>query len=71
MAAFISVDKAKVSKLKRLRFLPRFGFTVDVAGYKITYKQAPILETIYNVAFNKKAPYRGLVSVSIQQCKEI
>jgi hypothetical protein len=49
MAMSLSIEKAKVSKLKRLKMLPRIGFTIDVAGYQLSYRNVPITETIINL----------------------
>jgi hypothetical protein len=64
----INSKKSPKSKIKRLSFLPRFGFTIDFLGYQFNYKQAPIIETLINI---KKSKGRGIIAVSKDQFNEI
>lgn len=70
MANSISFGKSKPSKLKRLPFLPRFGFTIDVAGMEFNYRYAPIAETLMNMDL-KSFSLKALVETSMKQLKEI
>jgi hypothetical protein len=70
MAMSLSIEKAKVSKLKRLKMLPRIGFTIDVAGYQLSYRNVPITETIINL-FDTGFSMKNLMKVSALQCREV
>jgi hypothetical protein len=48
MAISFTVSKAERTKLRRMPFLPRLGFTVEVAGRQFTIKNAPMVETFLN-----------------------
>lgn len=63
-------NKPKKSKVKRLNFLPRIGLTIDFAGTQITYRQAPILETVVNL-FDRGFSMKNLMDVSFEQLQEI
>ena len=70
MSNMICVEKSKPSAVKRLKFLPRFGFVVDVAGREITYRQAPVLETLLNLS-KKGLSMKNFMEVAFQQLSEI
>jgi len=70
MANSLSFNKSPKSKLKRLSMLPRFGFTVDFAGYEFSYRQAPILEALMNLR-GKSISLQTLLDISLKQLEEI
>lgn len=70
MSSMLCVEKAKSSALKRLKFLPRFGIVVDFAGREITYRQAPVLETLVNAGL-KGFSMKNFMEVAFQQLDEI
>lgn len=70
MATSISIEKSKPSKLRRLPFLPRLGFTVDFAGVELSYRQAPILEALFNMK-DRGISVEKLLEVSTEQLREI
>lgn len=73
MAIVISVEKSKPkvkAKVERLNFLPRFGLTVDWGGQKFIYRQAPILEALYNLR-KEKFSFEKLMEISRLQVEEI
>lgn len=70
MSNILCVEKSKPSSLKRLRFLPRIGLVLDIGGREITYRQAPILEALYNLR-GKGFSLKNLLEVSFLQLKEI
>ncbi|MCH2535143.1 MAG: hypothetical protein MK008_11935 [Bdellovibrionales bacterium] len=45
----LSVSDSKKSKIRRLSFLPRVDFTIDVFDKKIRYTQVPLSELMYNL----------------------
>lgn len=49
MITGISLSDAKKSKVRRLSFLPRIDFSIDVFGKKLRYTQAPLSELMYNL----------------------
>ena len=67
MSMSITVKKAKASKLKRVSLLPRIGIYIDFAGKEISFRQAPILETLLNMKLKR----RSLFDIVNQQLKEI
>jgi hypothetical protein len=70
MAMIVSLEKAKESKLKRLKWLPRIGLMIDVAGYRLSYRNVPIAETVLNL-FETGFSMKNLMKVSTQQCREV
>lgn len=48
MATGFTMHKAERTKLRRFPFLPRVGFTLEIAGRQFTFKQAPLMETFFN-----------------------
>lgn len=70
MSNSLSVEKSKPSRVKRLRFLPRVALFVDFGGRELSYRQAPLLETLYNMR-GRKFSLKGLLEVAHQQLSEI
>lgn len=70
MANSISIEKAKPSKVRRLKFLPRLGVTIELGGRQITFRHAPIFETLLNV-FDRGLSFKNLIEVSREQLREI
>jgi hypothetical protein len=70
MGSFLRVEKSKPTSVKRLSFLPRFGVVIDICGKQFTYRQAPILETLFNL-IGKGFTLKGLKEVAFQQLAEI
>ena len=70
MANMLCLQKTEPSKLRRLPLLPRIGITIELAGRQLTYKQAPLLETLLNLkdrGFNLK----NLAKVAQEELDEI
>jgi hypothetical protein len=70
MALFFDVQKSKKSKVRRLGFLPRIGITLDFGGKSLRYKQAPILETVFNAIIQGPSK-KTLTQIVKNQFKEI
>ncbi len=70
MSNMICVEKSKPSSLKRLKFLPRVGLVIDFAGQEITYRQAPLLETLVNLR-KRGFSMKNLMEVALTQFSEI
>ena len=70
MATMLSVQKSERSKLRKLPFLPRFGFTIEVAGRQLTYRQVPLLETLLN-ARERGLTLKNLLSVAAEALDEV
>ena len=70
MSSSLCIEKAKPSQIKRLSILPRFGFTVDFAGRQLVYRQAPILETVFNV-WDRGFSMKNFMDVALTQLREI
>jgi hypothetical protein len=70
MSNSLCVEKSKPSRVKRLPFLPRVGIFVDFGGREFSYRQAPLLETLYNLR-GKRFNLKNLLGVAFQQLREI
>lgn len=44
-----SAEKTKPSRTRKLPFLPRIGFVIDVAGRRFSIRQVPLLESLTNL----------------------
>lgn len=49
MVNVFKVERTKKTKTRKLPLLPRLGVVVDFGGRRISYRQAPILETMINL----------------------
>ena len=49
MPTGISIKDSKPSKVRRLRFLPRISFSMDIMNKRIEFTQAPVTELLYNL----------------------
>lgn len=49
MINIFKMEKLRPTTTRKLPLLPRFGFVVDVAGRRISFRQAPLLETMVNL----------------------
>lgn len=70
MALRLSVQKTKQTSTRKLKFLPRVGLTLDLAGRQFTFKQAPFLESVVNMK-KKKFNLENLRAISNQILDEI
>lgn len=70
MSISISIEKARKSRLKRLSFLPRFGFYLDFGGRQVAYRQTPVLETLFNLR-KRRLSARDFFDVALQQLVEV
>jgi hypothetical protein len=70
MITKLCVQTSKPSKLRRLAFLPRIGLIVDVGGRQFTYRQAPLAETLLNLA-HRGFSMKNLMEIGFQQFREI
>lgn len=70
MAISLCVKKSRESKIRRLSFLPRIGVSIDFAGKKYAYKQAPLLEAVVNL-FDRGFSMKNLMEVAKDQLGEI
>lgn|GEM_PF-5183632 len=50
--------------------MPRFGFTLDFAGYELNYRQASIFEALVNLK-ERGFSLKNLLDVSMEQLCEI
>lgn len=70
MLTSISFGDEVKSKVTRLSFLPRFGFTCDFLGYHFEYRQAPMTELLYNM-YKKGMDKDSFIEVVKTQLTEI
>lgn len=70
MASEIQINKSKKSKTRKLPFLPRIGLYIDVAGYEVFIKNAPLGETLWNL-YERGFSTTNLTKVAREQLKEI
>lgn len=71
MAIFFRSEKTKPSKTRKLPFLPRVGFFLEVGNRRITFKQAPILEAVAELVESQKMDLLSFLKFSKQQLDEI
>ena len=71
MGTLFSIEKKPDSKLRKIPFLPRIGIYIDVAGYEIVFKKAPILEALFNLLEGGGLKMRNIKNISKQQLSEI
>ena len=43
------IERSRKTRSRKFPLLPRIGLVVDVAGRRLSYRQAPILETVINL----------------------
>ncbi|NRA64609.1 MAG: hypothetical protein HRU19_09010 [Pseudobacteriovorax sp.] len=43
------VERSKKTKTRKFPLLPRIGIVVDIGGRRLSYRQAPVLETLVNL----------------------
>ena len=70
MPTSISFGDEVKSKITRLSFLPRFGFTCDFMGYHFEYRQAPVTELVYNM-YKRGMDKDAFIDVVMTQITEI
>ncbi|SME93935.1 hypothetical protein [Pseudobacteriovorax antillogorgiicola] len=49
MVNIFKIERASRTRTRKLPFLPRLGVVIDVGGRRISYRQAPLLETFLNL----------------------
>jgi hypothetical protein len=70
MANQLCVEKSKRTKTRKLPFLPRFGFVIEVGGRQISYRQVPMTETLLNLR-ERGFSMKNFVRVALEQLGEI
>lgn len=70
MSILLRLQRRKPSTSRKLPILPRFGFYLDIAGYEMTYKQVPILESVINL-IERGWPPSQLYKIYKEQLAEI
>jgi hypothetical protein len=66
----LCVEKSKRTKTRKLPFLPRFGFIVEIGGRQIAYRQVPLTETLLNLR-ERGFSMKNLVKVAMEQINEV
>ncbi len=49
MVNILRIERSKRTRSRKLPYLPRIGIVIDFGGRRISYRQAPIIETILNL----------------------
>lgn len=49
MINVFKVEQSPKTRTRKLPLLPRLGLVVDIGGKRISYRQAPMLETVLNL----------------------
>lgn len=70
MIHLFRIEPAPKSETRKAPLLPRFGFVVDVAGKRISFRQAPITETIINL-LERGPTLSNLKKIASEQIYEI
>ena len=66
----LKIEKARKSRSRKIPFLPRFGFVVEFAGKKISYRQAPLFETMVNL-LDRGPSFSNFQKIVLEQLYEI
>ena len=66
----ICFEKSPRTRSRKAPFLPRFGFFVDVAGRRVTYRQIPMIETLLNLR-ERGFSAKNLRQIALEQFNEI
>jgi hypothetical protein len=65
-----SVEKSKTTRTRKFPILPRVGIVIDVAGRRISYRYAPLLETLRNL-IERGLSRSNLEKIQNEQIREI
>ena len=49
MVNIFKIERTSRTRTRKLPFLPRLGLVIDIGGRRISYRQAPVLETLFNL----------------------
>lgn len=70
MIYLFRVEKSQKSNTRKVPFLPRFGVVVDIAGRRLSFRQAPFTETIVNL-IERGPTLSNLQNIVSEQLNEI
>lgn len=70
MASMLRVLKAESAKLRRVKFLPRIGLTVEIAGRQLVFKHTPTLETLLNFR-DRGYNFKAMSKLAAEELEEI
>ncbi len=70
MASMLRILKAESTKLRRVKFLPRIGLTVEMGGRVLVFKHTPALETFLNLK-QRGLTLKNLGKLAIDELEEI
>lgn len=70
MASMLRLLKAETTKLRRVKFLPRVGLTVELGGRVLVFKHTPALETLLNLKA-RGFSLKNLSKLAIEELEEI
>ena len=70
MIHLFKVEKSKKSQTRKFKYLPRFGFVVDVGGKSISFRQVPLLETVINLV-ERGPSLTNLQNIVNEQLQEV
>jgi len=70
MVNLFRVERTSKTRSRKLPFLPRIGLVVDIGGRRISYRHAPIFETILNL-FERGATRSNFNKIVMEQLYEI
>ncbi len=70
MINLLRIERVKRTRSRKIPFLPRIGLVVEVAGRRVSYRQAPIFETILNL-LERGATKSNFDKIVMEQLYEI
>jgi hypothetical protein len=70
MIHLFKVEAAPKSTTRKAPLLPRFGFVVDIAGKRVSFRQVPITETILNL-LERGPSLKNLKKIAQEQIYEV
>lgn len=70
MASMLRLLRAESSKLRRVKFLPRVGVTVELGDRVLVFKHTPALETFMNLK-DRGLSLKNLMKLATDELEEI
>lgn len=70
MVSVFRIEQSRKTRSRKLPWLPRVGFVLDIGGRRISYRQAPVLETLFNL-LERGASKTNLNKIIAEQLYEI
>ena len=70
MINLFKVERLRPTKTRKIPFLPRLGFVVELGGRRFSYRQVPLIETILNL-MERGPSFSNLQKIVLEQLYEV